>query len=104
MNYTKVFNYLYDAHGLTLLNEEIAEIAHVIEEAKKGEEVTAEWLKEKGFYQSPVKTSYRWFYGARITYDLDDFMVCFGNNWAIPKKQYTHELEELIYALTGNKL
>jgi hypothetical protein len=104
MNYTKVFNYLYDAHGLTLLNEEIAEIAHVIEEAKKGEEVTAEWLTDNGFYQDPEEPSYRWFYGTQITYDLDDFTVCYGDSWDIPKKQYTHELEELIYALTGKEL
>jgi len=104
MNYTKVFNYIYRAHGLTLLNEEIAEIVHVIEEAKKGEEVTAEWLTDNGFYQEDYAPSYRWFYKDVVIYDLDDFMVCFGNNWDIPKKQYTHELEELIYILTGKKI
>jgi hypothetical protein len=104
MNYTKVFNYLYDAHGLTLLNEEISEIVHVIEEAKKGEEVAAEWLTDNGFYQDDYEPSFRWFYGDLIKYDLDDFTVCFVDNWGIPKKQYTHELEELIYVLTGKKL
>jgi hypothetical protein len=100
-----IYNHLHDAHGLILLESEIDEIINVVDEAKKGYEVTAEWLTDKGFYQDPEEPSYRWFYDAgNFMYDLDDFAIAYKRCWEFPKKQYCHDLENFIHAVTGKKL
>ena len=70
-------------------------------------QVTAEWLIEKGFKQS-ISIKWRFVFKNFIVFDFDDFTVgirsdfdCF---WLDVKKQYTHEVEELIYVLTGERI
>jgi hypothetical protein len=90
---------------ITIQWEDIQEFSEVgVHESYRPKQVTKEWLKQKGFYQDLEEPSYRWFYGQYIKYDIDDFGICFIDIWNFPKKQYCHELENFIYAVTGKEL
>jgi hypothetical protein len=70
-------------------------------------QVTAEWLIEKGFEQLK-HPDYRFVFKDVIMYDLDDFTFGTGCGWDATwfpnKKQYTHEVEELIFVLMGERI
>jgi len=68
-------------------------------------QVTAEWLKEKGFYQKQDEPSYRWFYDdGNFMYDIDDFTIAYKGIWDFPKKQYCNEIEIFIHVVSGKNI
>lgn len=71
-------------------------------------EVNEDWLRAFGFTKSE-SMSFRWHYnyfklGELITYDLDDHCICIAGCWEFGARPYVHQLQNLVYALTGEEL
>jgi hypothetical protein len=62
------------------------------------------WLEKMGFIRDD-DTSYRWFILDRsVAYDLDDNCIRISDSWEFGKRKYVHELQNLIFFLSGIEL
>ena len=67
-------------------------------------EITEKWLEKMGFIRDD-DTSYRWFILDRsVAYDLDDNCIRISDSWEFGKRKYVHELQNLIFFLSGIEL
>jgi hypothetical protein len=67
-------------------------------------EITEKWLEKMGFIRDD-DTSYRWFILDRsVAYDLDDNCIRISDSWEFGKRKYVHELQNLIFFLSGVEL
>ena len=67
-------------------------------------EITEKWLEKMGFVRDD-DTSYRWFILDRsVAYDLDDNCIRISDSWEFGKRKYVHELQNLIFFLSGIEL
>jgi hypothetical protein len=67
-------------------------------------EITEKWLEKMGFVRDD-DTSYRWFFLDRnVAYDLDDNCIRISDSWEFGKRKYVHELQNLIFFLSGVEL
>ncbi len=67
-------------------------------------EITENWLEKMGFVRDD-DTSYRWFILDRsVAYDLDDNCIRISDSWEFGKRKYVHELQNLIFFLSGFEL
>jgi len=67
-------------------------------------EITEKWLEKMGFVRDD-DTSYRWFILDRsVAYDLDDNCIRISDSWDFGKRKYVHELQNLIFFLSGIEL
>jgi hypothetical protein len=67
-------------------------------------EITEQWLEKIGFIRDD-DTSYRWFILDRsVAYDLDDNCIRISDSWEFGKRKYVHELQNLIFFLSGIEL
>jgi hypothetical protein len=67
-------------------------------------EITEKWLEKMGFVRDD-DTSYRWFILDRsLAYDLDDNCIRISDSWEFGKRKYVHELQNLIFFLSGIEL
>lgn len=67
-------------------------------------EITENWLEKMGFVRDD-DTSYRWFILDRsVAYDLDDNCIRISDSWEFGKRKYVHELQNLIFFLSGIEL
>lgn len=67
-------------------------------------EITEKWLEKMGFVRDD-DTSYRWFILDRsVAYDLDDNCIRISDSWEFGRRKYVHELQNLIFFLSGIEL
>ena len=67
-------------------------------------EITEKLLEKMGFVRDD-DTSYRWFILNRsVAYDLDDNCIRISDSWEFGKRKYVHELQNLIFFLSGIEL
>ena len=67
-------------------------------------ELNEKWLEKMGFVRDD-DTSYRWFILDRsVAYDLDDNCIRISDSWEFGKRKYIHELQNLIFFLSGIEL
>ena len=86
-------------HLYTDLQESYSEI-----EDWQGVDITEKWLEKMGFVRDDY-TSYRWFILDRsVVYDLDDNCIRISDSWEFGKRKYVHELQNLIFFLSGFEL
>lgn len=66
--------------------------------------LTEEWLIRLGFTRDD-ETDYRWYLlDKSIAYDADDNCIRIVDSWAFGKRYFVHEIQNLIFALTGEEL
>ena len=66
--------------------------------------INEKWLEKMGFIRDD-DTSYRWFILDRsVAYDLDVNCIRISDSWEFGKRKYVHELQNLIFFLSGVEL
>lgn len=67
-------------------------------------ELNEKWLEKIGFIRDD-DTSYRWVILDRsVVYNLDDNHIRISDSWEFGKRKYVHELQNLIFFLSGIEL
>ena len=66
--------------------------------------ITVDWLLKLGFSKDP-EINYRWYYKDNsLAYDVDDNRIRISDSWEWNKVLHVHQMQNLIYALTGKEL
>lgn len=66
-------------------------------------EITEQWLINLGF-RKDEKIDYKWYLGDWLAYDIDDKCIRVADSWEFGKRKYVHELQNLVFAITGKEL